>query len=111
MTNRWFAMYPVACLLLALAGCGSTDSADVAATIARREAIVLLAADYGGSWPAGLDPATSTTGRSNLSQMNAIFGGLFQLGPTTEGNGYAVQGVLAQSYEITDHGRAIVILC
>jgi peptide/nickel transport system substrate-binding protein len=91
-----------------LAGCADGDDAGRAPVPeARNEAVVLLAAEWGGSWPAGLDPATNTTARPNLSQMNAIFGGLFQLAPTE--SGFEVVGVLAESYEITDGGHTLVI--
>jgi peptide/nickel transport system substrate-binding protein len=70
---------------------------------------VLLEAGWNGSWPAGLDPATNTTGRANLSMMNAIFGGLFQLSAENDGSNPRVVGVLAAGYTIEDAGKAVVI--
>lgn len=86
---------------------GRNEAGRQSVSAAPGEAIVLLAAEWGGSWPAGLDPATNTTARANLSQMNAIFGGLFQLAQTE--NGFEIIGVLAEGYELVDDGRTIVI--
>ena len=41
---------------------------------------VLELGGYAGAWPAGLDPATNTSGAADQDQMNAIYGQLFQLG-------------------------------
>jgi len=86
--------------LLAACGGGKQPAAN--------EITVLLEAGYAGQWPAGLDPATNTTARANLSMMNAIFGGLFQLSANDAGKTEVV-GVLAQSYEIVDEGRTLVL--
>jgi peptide/nickel transport system substrate-binding protein len=93
------------------AGCGGSDGGSASRSTDKDggEAIVLLAAEWNGSWPTGLDPATNTTGRSNLSQMNAIFGGLFQLMPEEDEDGYEIKGVLAQDYDIEDEGRSVVV--
>jgi peptide/nickel transport system substrate-binding protein len=40
---------------------------------------VLELGGYSGAWPAGLDPATNTSGAADQDQMNAIYGQLFQL--------------------------------
>jgi peptide/nickel transport system substrate-binding protein len=98
-----------ATLLLASIGCtdGSSHTPDKPAV--QRDAIVLLEAGYEGSWPTGLDPATNMTARANLSQMNAIFGGLFQLTADADGGNPRVVGVLASGYEILDDGRTILI--
>jgi peptide/nickel transport system substrate-binding protein len=110
MTTR-ICRYPILLAVaatLAACGQGAGDDADrVAVSESRGQAVVLLAADWGGSWPTGLDPATNATARANLSQMNAIFGGLFQLAQTASGP--EIVGVLAQSYEVADEGRTIVI--
>src|SRR5882672_6911587 len=82
---------------LAVGACTESDGNDAgAAPISqpRKEAVVLLAAEWGGAWPAGLDPATNTTARPDATQMNAIFGGLFQLVATP--GGVAIKGVLAE---------------
>jgi peptide/nickel transport system substrate-binding protein len=112
-------------MLLLIGACGGAESGDSndAAASARGEAVasggetptsggeavVLLAAEWAGGWPAGLDPATNTTGRANLSQMNAIFGGLFQLAATQSPERYTIVGVLAEGYEIVDEGKTIHI--
>ena len=111
MTAKGYLHIPLLMAAIVAAGCGGTDSQGDNRTMTEDggEAVVLLAAEYSGSWPTGLDPATNTTARSNLSQMNAIFGGLFQLMPTGLDNTYATTGALAQGYEIEDEGRSIVI--
>jgi len=73
------------------------------------EVTVLLDAGYAGSWPAGLDPATSPTGRANLSIMNAIFGGLFQLTANADGSNPRIVGVLASGFEITNGGKTLIV--
>jgi peptide/nickel transport system substrate-binding protein len=106
----------VAVVLLAIGACGGDGgSATLLATSRPNEATVLLDAGYAGSWPAGLDPATNTTGRANISQMNAIFGGLFQLAAaqqdtaTQRDDEFAIAGTLARGYSIADEGRTFVI--
>src|SRR5690606_10243818 len=69
-----------------------------------------LEAGYAGSWPTGLDPATNLTARANLSLMNAIYGGLFQLTADPDGGNPEVVGVLAEGYEIRNEGRTLAIL-
>jgi peptide/nickel transport system substrate-binding protein len=98
-------------LTLTVAGCGGPEqnSSNEVVTSAGGEAVILLAAEWGGSWPAGLDPATNTTGRANLSQMNAIFAGLFQLAPVAGPERYGIVGVLAAGYDIADQGRTIYV--
>src|SRR5262249_37485901 len=41
---------------------------------------VLEGSGYAGAWPAGLDPATNTSGAADQSYMDAIYGQLFELG-------------------------------
>lgn len=41
---------------------------------------VLEPAGYSGDWPAGLDPASNINGAADQSQMDSIFGQLFELG-------------------------------
>jgi peptide/nickel transport system substrate-binding protein len=89
------------------AACGNTSTSDTG-RVGGGQITVLLDAGYAGSWPAGLDPATNTTARANLSLMNAIFGGLFQLTVGEDGSP-AVEGVLASGYELLDAGRTIRI--
>jgi peptide/nickel transport system substrate-binding protein len=104
------SFYCMACVALLLAGCqrGST-SAHAASVPGGGEATILLDAGYAGSWPTGLDPATDTTARANLSMMNAIFGGLFQIVAEPDGSHARVAGVLATGYQLEDEGRTFVI--
>jgi peptide/nickel transport system substrate-binding protein len=104
---RHMLLCTAATALVACAESGSDGGEQIAVSSPRNEAVVLLSAEWGGTWPAGLDPATNTTARANLSQMNAIFGGLFQLADA--GDGFELTGVLAKSYEVIDEGRTIVI--
>lgn len=71
---------------------------------------VLLGTGFAGSWPTGLDPATNTTGGANLTQMNAIYGGLFHLsgGGKGVGNAEVIPG-LATGYEFSDGGKTLTI--
>jgi peptide/nickel transport system substrate-binding protein len=94
------------------AGCSqnSSESQSPAASQAQlRELTVLLASDSSGSWPTGLDPAHNVTGGANLSIMNAIFGGLFQLTSEADGSNPRIVGILASGYEMTDEGRTLLI--
>jgi peptide/nickel transport system substrate-binding protein len=76
-------------LLLGAAACSSTSSSSststhVAASGAPRAGGSLTVFEwtgYSGDWPAGLDPATNINGAATQSQMNAIYGELFELGP------------------------------
>ncbi|HEX6996823.1 MAG TPA: ABC transporter substrate-binding protein [Gammaproteobacteria bacterium] len=99
----------LAVALLALAGCDGAGTARDATAAAGGEATVLLVSGFSGDWPTGLDPAASTTSLANLSIMNAIFGGLFQLMADDDGGNARLVGVLAESYEVRDDGRTIVI--
>ena len=106
------------CLLLALplaiAGCGGSsgaDSTDDEAGAPQRggELTVLLDASFAGAWPSGLDPATNTTGGANLTQMSAIYGGLFRLIADDDGSNARVVPHQAESYEFADGGRTLRI--
>lgn len=70
---------------------------------------VLLQSGYSGAWPTGLDPATNTTGGANLSQMYAIFGGLFKLSGGCQGGRCEVTPGLATGYEFSDGGKTITV--
>jgi peptide/nickel transport system substrate-binding protein len=98
-----------AAALVTLGACGDSKGPALDTQWPSPEATVLLAAEWTGSWAAGLDPATNLTGRANLSQMNAIFGGLFQLAPVAPPGAFGIVGVLAEEHEIEDEGRAVVI--
>jgi peptide/nickel transport system substrate-binding protein len=65
---------------------------------------VLLNGGYEGAWPAGLDPATNTSGAANQSLMNSIYGQLFELG-----EGGKVIPDLATGTEISGGGKTIKI--
>lgn len=56
------------------------------------------------AWPTGLDPVTSTTATISQSEMNAIFGELFELGP----RGTTIDD-LAEGSSLTDHNRRFTI--
>ncbi len=106
---------PILALALLLQSCGNsagvatTQASDVPTPRVGGQATVLLTANYAGAWPAGLDPATNITGGANLSLMNAIYGGLFQLMPGENGAPAQVVGVLASGYEMSDGGRVVKI--
>jgi peptide/nickel transport system substrate-binding protein len=59
---------------------------------------------FSGDWPAGLDPATNINGAADQSQMDAIFGELFELGPKGK-----IIPDLATGYSITNGGKSITI--
>ncbi len=108
------SLWPVAASLALCAGCSgqpgtSSASEPAASPPAPAEATVLLGADFAGAWPTGLDPATNTTAGANLSLMNAVYGGLFQLTADSDGSHPRIVGVLAKRYEIEDSGRKVVI--
>jgi peptide/nickel transport system substrate-binding protein len=70
---------------------------------------VLLDSAFSGSWPSGLDPATNTTGGGNLTQMSAIYGGLFRLVANDDGSNAKVVPHQADSYEFADGGKTVRI--
>jgi peptide/nickel transport system substrate-binding protein len=99
---------------LVVAGCGNNSDDDDATEPAGGpepggELTVLLDAAFGGSWPSGLDPATNTTGGGNLTQMMAIYGGLFRLVADDDGSNAEVVGHQAESWEYADDGRTFKI--
>jgi peptide/nickel transport system substrate-binding protein len=65
---------------------------------------VLESAGYAGDWPAGLDPATNVNGAANQTQMNAIFGELWEL--TDAGK---LRPDLASGYKFSDGGKTVTI--
>jgi ABC-type transport system substrate-binding protein len=89
-TARRFCLGGTALLLgLVVAACGggssSTSGAQAPASSAAPKhggtLTVLEWTGFSGDWPAGLDPATNINGAADQSQMNAIYGQLFELGP------------------------------
>ncbi len=102
----------LATAVLLLQGCTKQPGQATAAATQqgpRSRLTVLLQADTSGAWPAGLDPATNFNGGANLSLMNAIFGGLFQVTANADGTHPYVTGVLASGYEIAADGRTLRI--
>jgi len=105
------------CLLLAgalvLTGCtkpGDTgNNNQVGPPQKGGELTVLLDSAFSGSWPSGLDPATNTTGGGNLTQMLAIYGGLFRLVADDNGKNAKVVPHQAASYEYADGGKTVHI--
>lgn len=92
-------------------GAGSTDAGQSTGKPQRGgELTVLLGQGFAGSWPTGLDPATNTTGGANLTQMNAIYGGLFHLsGGGENGKDAEIVPGLATGYEFSDGGKTVTI--
>ena len=90
---------------------GTAGSESRSGTLTPRggDLVALLAASSAGNWPTGLDPATNTSSGLNLSLMNAIFGGLFQLTADEDGSNPRIVGILASGYEIANGGRTLII--
>jgi peptide/nickel transport system substrate-binding protein len=61
-------------------------------------------AGFSGDWPAGLDPATNMNGAATQSQMDAIYGELFELGPKG-----AIINDLATGYSFSNGAKTITI--
>ena len=100
-------------LLLALtaAACGSSSSSTSSATASASTApkaggslTVFEWNGYSGDWPAGLDPATNINGAATQSQMNAIYGALFELGPKG-----AIIPDLATGYSFSNGGKTVTL--
>jgi peptide/nickel transport system substrate-binding protein len=98
---------------LLVAGCGSggksASGAAVGPPLRGGTLTVLEGNGFAGSWPSGLDPATDTTGGANLSQMNAIFGGLFVLTAAADGSKARVAPSLASGYQLSPDGTSVRI--
>jgi peptide/nickel transport system substrate-binding protein len=65
---------------------------------------VLESSTFAGDWPQGLDPATDGDALANSTMMNAIYGGLFEVGP-----GGQVVDDLASGYQLSDGSRVLTI--
>ena len=65
---------------------------------------MLESAGFAGDWPAGLDPATNVNGAADQTQMDAIYGELWEL---TEGG--KLRGDLATGYKFSDGGKTVTI--
>jgi peptide/nickel transport system substrate-binding protein len=110
------SMAAAAILVLALCGCtpkgtdGASSARKADKPVAGGKAVVLLDTTLAGSWSGGLDPAASPNAPGNLSMMNAIYGGLFQLVPAGDGKDAHVEGVLAERHEVSGDGRDLTIV-
>ncbi len=97
-------------LALAVAACGSSSSGTgtTAATSGPPHAggslTVLEDSGYAGAWPAGLDPATNTSGAADQSYMDSIFGQLFELGSAGK-----IIDDLATGYTYSNGGKTVTI--
>jgi peptide/nickel transport system substrate-binding protein len=116
LLHLWMGTALAGMVMLAVVACGRNEahtfgnsSTPQSAPRHGGEGIVLLSADYSGSWPAGLDPATNYTGGANLSLMNAIFGGLFQLTADADGSNARSVPILAAGYDTRNEGRTFII--
>jgi peptide/nickel transport system substrate-binding protein len=86
---------------------GGTSAAKAPASAAARSGGSLTVFEwtgYSGDWPAGLDPATNINGAADQSQMDAIFGELFELGPKG-----AITPDLATGYSFGNGGKTVTI--
>ncbi|WP_435121036.1 ABC transporter substrate-binding protein [Amycolatopsis thermoflava] len=108
---RFLAAFAALLLLAACGGGGQAGQGGAAAGPPQRggSITVLELNSFAGAWPSGLDPATNTTGGANLSQMSAIFGGLFALTADEDGGNARVVPELASGYELADGDRTIRI--
>jgi peptide/nickel transport system substrate-binding protein len=88
----------------ATSGSSTSSSAPAGTPKAGGSITVLESAGFAGDWPAGLDPATNVNGAANQSQMNSIYGQLWQL---TE-NG-TLRPDLATAYKFSDGGKTVTI--
>jgi peptide/nickel transport system substrate-binding protein len=98
-------------VLVAACGGGGKSATGAAAGPPQRGGTltVLEGNGYAGSWPSGLDPATNTTGGANLTQMTAIFGGLFDLTADADGSHARVEPSLASGYRLSPDGTSVTI--
>ncbi|WP_369140965.1 ABC transporter substrate-binding protein [Modestobacter versicolor] len=113
MTKRSTHALALLAVAALVAGCGSDSTPDTAPAASSPQQggslTVLERGDFAGSWPTGLDPATNTTGGANMTQMNAIFGGLFVLTADDDGGNAKVEPDLASGYEISPDGMTVTI--
>lgn len=109
--RRISKLAPLLAAAMVLAACGGGEGGNDGGTSAPAgepqaggELTVLEDAAFAGSWPAGLDPATNTTGGSNIAMNQAIFGGLFLLTADDDGANAEVTPHQAESYEFSEDG-------
>src|SRR6516225_3668828 len=110
-TVRRFSLGGAALALgLVVAACGGSSSTSTTqaqasgAPKAGGSLTVLEWTGFAGDWPAGLDPATNINGAADQSQMDAIYGELFELGPKG-----AIVPDLATGYAISNGGKTITL--
>jgi peptide/nickel transport system substrate-binding protein len=82
----------------------STSSAASGPAHAGGSLTVLESSGYACDWPTGLDPATNTNGAADQSQMNAIFGELWEL----QSNGKLAPD-LATGYKFSNGGKTVMV--
>ncbi|GAB2997994.1 ABC transporter substrate-binding protein [Amycolatopsis acidiphila] len=108
--QQLLALAAVALVVAACGGGGQSGGNGAAGPPQRGGSLTVLeAGGYAGAWPSGLDPATNTTGGANLSQMNAIFGGLFRLDADENGGNARVVPDLAAGYDLSPDGKTVKI--
>jgi peptide/nickel transport system substrate-binding protein len=70
---------------------------------------VLEDGSFAGGYASGLDPATNTTGGANITEQQAIFGGLFLIEANPDGSNAHIQPNQAQSYSMSADGKTLTI--
>jgi peptide/nickel transport system substrate-binding protein len=103
----------LAAMALAAAACGGSGGTGPAAGSSSGPAgtphrggtlTVLEGSGFAGQWPAGLDPATNTSGAANQPYMDSIYGQMFELGP----NGKIIPD-LATGYSFSNGGKTVTL--
>jgi peptide/nickel transport system substrate-binding protein len=99
----------VALTLSLAAACGSSSSSTTPSTAAPGphqggSLTVLEVGNYAGEWPAGLDPATNIDGAADQSQMNSIYGQLFELGAKGQ-----IIPDLVSGYSFSNGGKTVTL--
>jgi len=90
---------------VAVAACGTgTSTSGTAGAPQSGSLTVLEGSGFAGDWPAGLDPATNIDGAADQSQMDAIYGELFELGPKG-----AIISDLATGYSFSKDAKTFTI--
>jgi peptide/nickel transport system substrate-binding protein len=106
------------CAVLTLAGCGGSSSSKSSSAAGSSSSTTaasgpahaggsltaLEGTGFAGDWPTGLDPATNTNGAADQSQMNSIFGQLWELNSSGK-----LVGDLATGYKFSDGGKTITV--
>ena len=101
MRRRIHLLSLLSAAVLLLAACGGGGAAPGAPTGPPQrggELTVLEDGSFAGGWPTGLDPATNTTGGANVTQMSAVYGGLFRLQAAPDGSAAQVVPHQAERY-------------